>query len=158
MEPSAKRRKYDARFKLQAINFAKENNNCAAARKYGVTEKMIRDWKNKEESLKQMPRNKCALRTGQAQCPILENSAAIMVQEHRQNSYQVTRNNLQIFAIKWAKDNPDSSKRFQGNEFVVFSFFKKKKPCTVTENKNSTAFTSRSRFQSEQFSLICNKP
>ena len=113
MEPSAKRRKYDARFKLQAINFAKENNNCAAARKYGVTEKMIRDWKNKEESLKQMLRNKCALRAGQVQWPILENSVVIMVQEHQQNGYQVTRNNLRIFAIKWAKANPDSSKGFK---------------------------------------------
>lgn len=41
----ARRKKYEASFKLKVVNFAMEHNNCAAARQYGVTEKMVCDWK-----------------------------------------------------------------------------------------------------------------
>ena len=60
----ARRRKHEASFKLKVVNFAKETNNCAAARQYGVTGKMVRDWKAKEDALKSTSRAKCALRRG----------------------------------------------------------------------------------------------
>ena len=37
--------KYSAKFKLQVVNFADKTNNCAASRKFGVNEKLVRDWK-----------------------------------------------------------------------------------------------------------------
>lgn len=101
----AKRKKYDANFKLKVINFAKENNNCAAARQYGVTEKMVRDWKSNEKALKSMPRGKCALRRGTPHWPELEKHVADMVAQHRQNGYVVTRNTIRLFALQWAKSN-----------------------------------------------------
>ncbi|KAJ1130885.1 hypothetical protein NDU88_009229 [Pleurodeles waltl] len=57
MAPPARRKKYEASFKLKVVNFAMEHNNCAAARQYGVTEKMVRDWKANEKALKSMPRD-----------------------------------------------------------------------------------------------------
>ncbi|KAL7992271.1 hypothetical protein Chor_016527 [Crotalus horridus] len=36
--PAARRKKYEASFKLKVVNFAMEHNNCAAARQYGVTD------------------------------------------------------------------------------------------------------------------------
>ena len=42
---SAKRMRYTAKLKLAAIKHAEENNNCAAAREFGVNEKLIRDWR-----------------------------------------------------------------------------------------------------------------
>ena len=42
MEPPVKRRKYETSFKLKVIEVAKEFNNCAAARAFDITEKMVR--------------------------------------------------------------------------------------------------------------------
>nr|XP_008104013.1 PREDICTED: uncharacterized protein LOC103278093 isoform X6 [Anolis carolinensis] len=111
--PPARRKKYEASFKLRVVNFAMEHNNCAAARQYGVTEKMVRDWKANEKALKSMPRGKCALRRGTPHWPELEKHIADMVSEHRQNGYVVTRNKIRLFALQWAKSNPDHSNRFK---------------------------------------------
>ena len=107
------RRSYNASFKLKVIAFAKESNNCAAARQYSVTEKMVRDWRKKEEILKTIPRSKCALRSGTAHWPALEKQVSNMVREHRQSGYIVTRNKIRIYALKWAKSNPDCCKDFK---------------------------------------------
>uniref|UniRef100_A0A3B3TFI6 HTH CENPB-type domain-containing protein n=1 Tax=Paramormyrops kingsleyae TaxID=1676925 RepID=A0A3B3TFI6_9TELE len=110
---STKRKKYDASFKLKVVNFAMEHNNCAAARQYGVTEKMVRDWKSNEKALKSMPRGKCALRRGAPHWPELKKHVADMVAQHRQNGYVVTRNTIRLFALQWAKSNPDHSNNFK---------------------------------------------
>ena len=40
--------KYSASFKLQVVKFASENsNNSAASRKFGIDEKLVRDWRRK---------------------------------------------------------------------------------------------------------------
>ncbi|KAG7167101.1 Pogo transposable element-like 64 [Homarus americanus] len=72
MAPNAKRRRYEACFKLKVAAYAKSRNNCAAARECGVTEKRVRDWKLKEHLLRSMPRKKCAMRRGTAHWPNLE--------------------------------------------------------------------------------------
>lgn len=66
MAQPAKRRKYEACFKLKVVAFAKSHNNCAAAREFGVTKKMVRDWRLKEDLLHSVPRTKCVLRRGTA--------------------------------------------------------------------------------------------
>ncbi|KAM3844362.1 uncharacterized protein M6D78_002327 isoform 2-T4 [Vipera latastei] len=113
MAPPVRRKKYEASFKLNVVKFAIEHNNCAAARQYGVTEKMVRDWKANEKGLKSMPRGKCALRRGTPHWPELEKHVIDMVNEHRQSGYIVTRNKIRLFALQWAKSNPDHSKRFK---------------------------------------------
>lgn len=80
---AARRKKYEASYKLKVVNFAMEHNSCAAARQYGVTEKMVRDWKANEKALRSMPRGKCALRRGTPHWPELEKHVADMVNEHR---------------------------------------------------------------------------
>uniref|UniRef100_K7FTI3 HTH CENPB-type domain-containing protein n=1 Tax=Pelodiscus sinensis TaxID=13735 RepID=K7FTI3_PELSI len=109
----ARRRKFEASFKLKVVKFAKEHNNCAAASQYGVTEKMVRDWKANEDALKSMPSSKCALRRGTPHWSELEKHVADMVHEHRQNGYVVTRNKIRMFALQWGKSNPDHSKGFK---------------------------------------------
>ena len=52
MEPPATRRKYEASFELKFIEVAKASNNCAAARTFDVTEKMVWDWRKNEDNLK----------------------------------------------------------------------------------------------------------
>ena len=46
-----KRNAYDIAFKLKVVEFAKSNSNRAAEREFGVTEKMVRDWRNKENKI-----------------------------------------------------------------------------------------------------------
>jgi len=40
-----KRNKYTAQFKLAVITYAENSNNSAAGREYGVSEKLVRDWR-----------------------------------------------------------------------------------------------------------------
>lgn len=47
-----KRMSYDVSFKLKVVEFAEKKSNCAAEREFGVTEKMVRDWRNKKDSKK----------------------------------------------------------------------------------------------------------
>ena len=53
-----KRSTYDAAFKLQVVSFVTANNNCAAAREFGVDEKQVREWKKRKNNLEEMPRTK----------------------------------------------------------------------------------------------------
>ncbi|KFD59721.1 hypothetical protein M514_28104 [Trichuris suis] len=69
------RRSYTAGFKLQVIKMAKETNNSEGASKYGVTRKMVIDWKN-QEALKTLPKKQCSRRSGSARWPELENDLA----------------------------------------------------------------------------------
>ena len=46
--------KYSASFKLQVVKFASDNsNNSAASRKFGIDEKLVRDWRRKIWLLKE---------------------------------------------------------------------------------------------------------
>ena len=45
------RRNFSIEFKLKAVEFAEENNNASAARKYEVDPKPIRSWRKQKESL-----------------------------------------------------------------------------------------------------------
>ena len=48
--------KYSASFKLQVVKFASDNsNNSAASRKFGINEKLVRDWRRKIDNIKSLP-------------------------------------------------------------------------------------------------------
>ena len=65
--------KYSASFKLQVIKFASDNsNNSAASRKFGIDEKLVRDWRRKIDNIKSLPKTKCADRGRKCQWPELE--------------------------------------------------------------------------------------
>ena len=46
-----KKRSYNAAFKLKVIEFTEQNTNRGAARKYGIDEKRVREWKKQRISL-----------------------------------------------------------------------------------------------------------
>ena len=113
MEPLTKRRKYEASFKLKVVDVAKGSNNCAAARQFDVTEKMVREWRKKENDIRQMPKNKCAMRRGITRWSKLEDDVAEWVLQQRQDGYIVTRNKIRSHALKWAKANKEESNDFK---------------------------------------------
>ena len=64
--------KYSASFKLQVVKFASDNsNNSAASRKFGIDEKLVRDWRRKIDNIKSLPKTKCADRGRKCQWPEL---------------------------------------------------------------------------------------
>ena len=63
-----KRRNYEARFKLTVVDFAEKSNNSAAGRQFGVSEKLVRDWRKLQAKIKQLPKTKCADRGLKCHC------------------------------------------------------------------------------------------
>lgn len=98
-----KRMKYSAKYKLLVIKFAEENNNCAAARKYNVNEKLVRDWRKNADKIAEMPRKKCANRGKSCQWPELEKELVSWIEEQRKCGYIVTRNMIRLHALSMAK-------------------------------------------------------
>ena len=104
MEPT-KRRKCEASFRLKVIQLAKTSNNCAAARTFNVTEKMVRDWRMNEDNLRNMSKEKCAMRRGSTHWPQLEDHVAECLSELRQDGYIVTQNMIRAYALQLARDH-----------------------------------------------------
>lgn len=96
--------KYSAKYKLLVIKFAEETNNCAAARKYNVNEKLVRDWRKNADKLSQMPKSKCADRGKTCQWPELENELVTWIEDQRKSGYIVTRNMIRLRALSIAKN------------------------------------------------------
>uniref|UniRef100_A0AAR2J5P4 HTH CENPB-type domain-containing protein n=1 Tax=Pygocentrus nattereri TaxID=42514 RepID=A0AAR2J5P4_PYGNA len=79
----SKRKSYSADYKLQVVKYAAENGNRAAERKFGVTEKLVRDWRKAEVSLTAMKKTKKANRGLKARWPQLEERVRTWVLEQR---------------------------------------------------------------------------
>ena len=67
-----KRAAYDAGFKLRVVELAEQSSNRAAAREFGVNEKIVRDWRLKKDVLSAMPKTKKARRGDVSSFPELE--------------------------------------------------------------------------------------
>ena len=128
MAPARKRMKYDAAFKLKVVEFAKKTNigNCAAAREFTISEKLVRDWRKTEVELRKMPKTKCARRGDKAHWPELEDEVTDWVMENRQNGFPITRNAIIIYALKWAKKNPEKSQNFKATNSWCARFMERK--------------------------------
>ena len=59
---ASKRKSYSAEYKLQVVKCAAENGNRAAERKFGASEKLVRDWRKAEVTLTEMKKTKKANR------------------------------------------------------------------------------------------------
>ena len=96
--------KYSASFKLQVVKFASDNsNNSAASRKFGIDEKLVRDWRRKIDNIKSLPKTKCADRGRKCQWPELEKKVVEWVKENRKSGLAVTRNLIRLHAKKTAQ-------------------------------------------------------
>ena len=88
--------KYSASFKLQVVKFASDNsNNSAASQKFGIDEKLVRDWRRKIDNIKSLPKTKCADRGRKCQWPELEKKVVEWV--------AVTRNLIRLHTKKTAQ-------------------------------------------------------
>ena len=96
--------KYSVSFKLQVVRFASDNsNNSAASRKFGIDEKLVRDWRRKIDNIKSLPKTKCADRGRKCQWPELKKKVVEWVEENRKSGLAVTRNLICLHAKKTAQ-------------------------------------------------------
>ena len=79
-----KRKSYSADYKLQVVKYAAENGNRAAERKFGVNEKLVRDWRKAEVTLTTMKKTKKANRGLKARWPAMEKRVHSWVLEQRE--------------------------------------------------------------------------
>ena len=134
---SKKRHKYTIAYKLQVIQYAKENGNRAAARHFGSppTEKMIRFWRKQEEKLQKAVKSKHGLRTKKAKWVELEEEMKAWVVDQRNQGAIVTTKQI-IFEAKeraTAKGYDD----FGGNEGWCYRFMKRNGLAMRTKTKIS---------------------
>ncbi|TWW62604.1 hypothetical protein D4764_04G0012510 [Takifugu flavidus] len=76
-----KRHAYETYFKLQAIEYAAENGNRAAARHFKVNESMVRKWRKQESELRQVRKTKLSFCRNKARWPELEDRVEQLVVE-----------------------------------------------------------------------------
>jgi hypothetical protein len=104
MPPVQKRFSYSVAFKLQVVQYAKENSNRAAERHFGPppTGKMIREWWKQENQLITLEKNKHSFCTRTAKWPQLETDVKNWVRDHRNNGISVSTKMIICEARRWA--------------------------------------------------------
>lgn len=121
----SKRFSYTASFKLTVIKFAKEHGNRAAERHFGPppTESVIRLWRQQEEKLLQMPRQKKAMRGKPPKWPEVEQEVKTWILEQRQTGISVSTKMIQEEGKRIAREkNIDD---FSGTPKWCFNFMKR---------------------------------
>ena len=96
-----KKRSHDAAFKLKVIEFAEQNTNRGAARRYGIDEKRVREWKKQKGQLGSLNSKKRRLDGGgrKAALPDME-ELVTWIESLRAQNLHVTRNNVQSKALE----------------------------------------------------------
>lgn len=98
-----KRKSYSADYKLRVVKYAAENGNRAAERKFGVSEKLVRDWRKAEATLTAMKATKKANRGLKARWPELEERVHRWVLEQRAAGRGLSTVQLRLHAQVVAK-------------------------------------------------------
>ena len=102
---SGKKRSFDAAFKLSVIEDAESTTNRAAARKFKVDERRIREWRQKKSELQKLPKKKKRLEGGgrKAALPEMEEELIAWIEGCRAKNFRVTRSSMQNQAVDLAK-------------------------------------------------------
>lgn len=124
MPPVATRRSYTAGFKVEVLEFAEENGNMAAQRKFGVNEKLVRDWRKQKDALKKTKKSQKAFRTHAPRWPELEDRMEAFVLEQRSACRALNTVQLRLKAKAMAEEMKIED--FQGTVSWCFRFMKRK--------------------------------
>ena len=120
-----KRMSYDVAFKLKVISFAEEKSNCAAEREFGVSEKMVRDWRMKKEKLSKTPKTVKKMRLGLSPYDDMEKELHSWIVEQRKNGYIVTMPTIRLRARQLAKETRFGYTDFKGSNGWCSNFMKR---------------------------------
>ena len=100
----AERRSYTVGFKLKVIECAENSGNRSAGRKWGINEKLVRDWRKKKARLTELPRKARSQRPGvKEHWPELERKLEEWILEQRLNGIGITGTMIRLKAKSLAK-------------------------------------------------------
>jgi transposase-like protein len=102
--PKRKRTAYDNAFKICVIKFAETSNNCAAEREFGVSEKLVRDWRKSKNKILNGPKSLKHRVVRVSPYDGLETDLLKWLLELRESGFVVTSNAIRIKALHLAKD------------------------------------------------------
>uniref|UniRef100_A0AAQ5WZQ5 HTH CENPB-type domain-containing protein n=2 Tax=Amphiprion ocellaris TaxID=80972 RepID=A0AAQ5WZQ5_AMPOC len=119
-----KRHAYEAQFKLQAISYAEEHGNRAAAREFKINESMVRKWKKQENELRQVKKTKLSFRGNKARWPELEDRLEQWINDQRTAGRSVSTVTIRLRAITLAEEM--KIEHFQGGPSWCFRFMKRR--------------------------------
>lgn len=121
---NAKRKAYDAAFKLKAIKLSDKEGNRAAARILGINESMVRRWKLQREELEQCKKTKKAFRGNKSRWPELENTLEDWVNTQRADGRGVSTVQIRLKAKTSATEKKIPN--FKGGPSWCLRFMKRK--------------------------------
>jgi transposase-like protein len=91
------RRSYDFKFKLKVIREAEKTNNCAAARKFNVTENNVRRWRQQKNDLSNSSGTRTAFRgPKKGRFDEIEVEVVKYINDIRREGFPVTRESVQF--------------------------------------------------------------
>jgi hypothetical protein len=94
---------YNTNFKLMVLKHAKEANNCATARKFGVAELNVRHWRKQKELLKGANSTRKAFYGSKhGNFNAVDEKVLEFVLEKRKNGLPITRETIQMKALEIA--------------------------------------------------------
>ena len=102
MAERSHRKSYDSAFKLKVVEYAEDNSNRRAAKRYKVDESCVRDWRKKKGQLVTVPSQKQRLPGAgrRLKLPDLEGQLALWIEEQRRQHLPVTRTAIQRKALQ----------------------------------------------------------
>lgn len=99
------RRSYDANFKVLVVNEAVRTNNCAAARKYSITENNVRRWRKDYDRLRSANSTRKAFRgPKKGRFSEIDEQVALFVKAKRDEGKPITREIMVMKAIEVATE------------------------------------------------------
>lgn len=99
------RRSYDFKFKLKVIREAEETNNCAAARKFNVTENNVRRWRQQKTDLSNSSGTRTAFRgPKKGRFDEIDTEVVKYVTDMRREGFPVTRESIQFKGMEIARN------------------------------------------------------
>ena len=116
------RTSYTASFKLRVVEEAEKTSNRGAGRKFGVNEKLVRDWRKKKDELMKLPRTAKSARPGmKPHWPELKNKLHEWILDKRLNGLGISE------AKMMAKEMPPSDvSGFTGSTTWLYRYMKRK--------------------------------
>uniref|UniRef100_A0A3B3QBL3 HTH CENPB-type domain-containing protein n=1 Tax=Paramormyrops kingsleyae TaxID=1676925 RepID=A0A3B3QBL3_9TELE len=123
MAPTIRRKSYTAEYNLRVISFAKENSNRAAHREFGISGKLMRDWRKVKDSLHIMKRLKKANCGHKARWPILEQKLREWILEQRAKGRGLSMLQVRLKAQTMAREI--DLQDFQGGPSWCFRFMER---------------------------------
>ena len=122
----SRKRSFEAGFKLKVVECAEKESNRAAARKFGVDGKRVREWRKEKRELGQLPSKKKRLE-GAGRKPLLpeiKEELEEWIEHLRARNLRVTRSSIQrkakiLFQLSDRTENISASRGWLENFFTL---------------------------------------